>query len=262
VGTLGVGIMNSTFFLLPANGNLKVDGNQISFGTVDFQPHPPTLTPVFASLGQEMDLTIGSLNFHVGSLGSIQLSDLMKSDPSARKSTTIAMSESSVGFSSEVNSPVSFATMEKRGEKIEELDKIMGSLDIGEVMDHLDLDQKDFTTQSGGVSSNVHQVCVIITEAAEENNNAGNIVVNTQGNKPRSNSGKEKEKIYVSAGEWRIIMSAINHGTEVPANSRREVLMGYQYALHQHKKKLRAEKNELRKSQESNIASSRSYWNK
>jgi hypothetical protein len=33
-------------------------------------------------------------------------------------------------------------------------------------------------------------------------------------------------------------MSAINHGTEVPANSRREVLMGYQYALHQHKKEV------------------------
>jgi hypothetical protein len=69
-----------------------------------------------------------------------------------------------------------------------------------------------------------------------------------------------KEKIYVSTGEWRIIMSAINHGTEVPANSRREVLMRYQYALHQHKKKLREEKSELRRSQENNSASSGSYW--
>jgi hypothetical protein len=57
-------------------------------------------------------------------------------------------------------------------------------------------------------------------------------------------------------------MSAINHGIEVPANSRREVLMGYQYALHRHKKKLQAEKCELRKSQESYSASSRSYWSK
>jgi hypothetical protein len=56
-------------------------------------------------------------------------------------------------------------------------------------------------------------------------------------------------------------MSAINHGRDVPINLRREVLMGYQYALHQHKKKLQAEKNKLRKSQESNNASSRSYWN-
>jgi hypothetical protein len=37
-------------------------------------------------------------------------------------------------------------------------------------------------------------------------------------------------------------MSAINHSTEVPADSRREVLMGYQYALHQQKKKLREER--------------------
>jgi hypothetical protein len=259
VGILGVGIMNSTTFLLLANNNSKVDGNQISFGTVDFQLHPPTLTPVFASLDQEMELMIGSLNFRVGSLGSTRLSDSTKSDPSARKTATIAISESSVGSPNEVNSSVSFATMEKREEKIEELDKLMGNLDIGEAMGRLDLDQKDFTTRSGGVFGNIHQVCVIITEAVEENNDAGNLVVDTQGNKPRSNSGKEKEKIYVSAEEWRIIMSAINHGMDVPANSRREVLMGYQYALHQHKKKLRAEKSDLSKSQESNSASGRSY---
>jgi hypothetical protein len=58
VGTLGVGIMNLMTFSFLANSNSKVDGNQISFGTIEFQPHPPTLTPVFASLDQEMDLTI------------------------------------------------------------------------------------------------------------------------------------------------------------------------------------------------------------
>jgi hypothetical protein len=86
----------------------------------------------------------------------------------------------------------------------------MGNLDIGEARGHLDLDQKDFTTRSGGVSGNIHQGCIIITEAAEENNDIGNLVVDIQGNKPRSNSGKEKEKIYVSTEEGRIIMSAIN----------------------------------------------------
>jgi hypothetical protein len=55
-------------------------------------------------------------------------------------------------------------------------------------------------------------------------------------------------------------MSAINHGTEVPANSRREVLMGYQYALHQHRKKLRKEKDELRRNQENCSMSSGAYW--
>jgi hypothetical protein len=81
-----------------------------------------------------------------------------------------------------------------------------------------------------------------------------------QVDKSRSNSKKEKEKIHVSTGEWRIIMLAINHGTKVPTNSRREVLMGYQYALHQHKKKLREEKEKFRRSQENNSVSSGAYW--
>jgi hypothetical protein len=102
--------------LLLANSKSKVNGNQISFRTVDFQLHPPTLSPVFASLDQ-MDLTIGSLNFHIGSLGSIRLSDSTKLDPSTSKTMTIAMLESSVGSSSEVYSPVSFATIENTGEK-------------------------------------------------------------------------------------------------------------------------------------------------
>jgi hypothetical protein len=80
-----------------------------------------------------------------------------------------------------------------------------------------------------------------------------------QVDKLKSNS-KKKEKIHVSTGEWRIIMSAINHGTEVPADSRREVLMGYQYALHQRRKKLREEKDKFMRSQENNSASSGGYW--
>jgi hypothetical protein len=78
--------------------------------------------------------------------------------------------------------------------------------------------------------------------------------------KPRSNGKKEKEKIHVSTGERRIIMSAINHGTEVPTDSRREVLMGYQYALHQRRKKLREEKDMFVRSQDNNNASSGGYW--
>jgi hypothetical protein len=119
-------------FSLLANSNSKVNGNQISLGTIHFQFHPPTLTPVFASLDQEMDLTIRSLNFRIRSLGSIRLLDSTKSDPSASKTTTIVMSESSVASSSKVNSPVSFATMENIGGKIEELNETMDNLDLGD----------------------------------------------------------------------------------------------------------------------------------
>jgi hypothetical protein len=80
---------------------------------------------------------------------------------------------------------------------------------------------RDFTIESSGISRSVHQLCVIITEAAEEDNHEGNKEVDLQVGNPRSNSKKEKEKIHVSTGEWRIIMSAINHGIEVPVDSRR-----------------------------------------
>jgi hypothetical protein len=95
MGTLGVGIMNSTAFLLSANSNPDVDEIQIPFGTVDFQPHQSSFTQVFESMDQDMDLTIGSLNFRVRSLGSIRLSDPTKLGPSASEPETVAMSESS-----------------------------------------------------------------------------------------------------------------------------------------------------------------------
>jgi hypothetical protein len=164
---------------------------------------------------------------------------------------------SSVGSSSKANSPVSFAAAENK--KIEELDKTTEKLDIGDTVDQSYISQKDLVTRSGDVSKNIHQLCVIITEAAKENDNADNAVIDAQVDKSRSNSKKQKEKIHVSTGEWRIIMSAINHGTEVPANSRREVRMGYQYTMHQHKKRLREEQDNVRRSQENNSMSSGEY---
>jgi hypothetical protein len=61
MGTLGVGIMNSTAFSLLANSNPEVDENQ------------------------EMELTFGSLSFYIGPSGSTHLSDPTKSVPSAGK---------------------------------------------------------------------------------------------------------------------------------------------------------------------------------
>jgi hypothetical protein len=44
----------------------------------------------------------------------------------------MAISESSAGSSSEINSPVSFTMAENTKDKIEELDETMGKLDLGE----------------------------------------------------------------------------------------------------------------------------------
>jgi hypothetical protein len=111
--------MNSTAFSLLANSSPEVDENQISFGIIDFQPHPSNSTPIFESMDHDIDLTIESLNFRVGSLGLIRLSDPTKPDPSASEAKTIAMSESSVGSSSEANLPVSLATAEITGGKLQ-----------------------------------------------------------------------------------------------------------------------------------------------
>jgi hypothetical protein len=228
--------MNSTAFSLLANNNPTVDESQ------------------------EMELTTGSLSFYVGPSSLTRLSDPVKSGLSTSKTKTIAKSGSSVGSSSEVNSPVSPATTENLQKKLEEFDETRGKPDVKATVDKPYESARDFASRSNGVSRSIHQLCVIITEAAEENNHADNEEVDMQVNKLRSNGKKEKEKVHVSAGEWRMIMSAINHGTDVPADSRREVLMGYQYALHQRKRKMREEKDMFMTSQDNNSASSGRCW--
>jgi hypothetical protein len=231
VGTLGIEIINLMVFSLLANNSAGIDESQ------------------------EMELTIGSLSILIGSSGSTRLSDSTKPDPSASEPETVAMMESSEGSSSEVNSLVSL------GEgQIAESDEIQEKLDMEVKAFETHNSTMDFATGSSGVSKRVHQLCVIITEVEEENNNEGNEGVDRQVDKIREHNKKEKEKIHVSAGEWRIIMSAINYGTEVPEGSRREVLMGYQYTLYQHKKKLREERDMFMRSRDNNSMSMEEYW--
>jgi hypothetical protein len=192
---LGVGIMNLIAFSLLANSSLEVDKNQISFGTIDFQPHPSNFTLIFEGIDQDMDLTIGSLNFCIRSLGSIRLSDPAKSDPLASKAKTIAMSESLVGSSSEANWPVRFATTEIAGKKFTEVDETMENLDLWDQLEdlmicHDDTSDKSTDTWKTGLElheddklifssfnskfDNRYQVLTIIgdnSEELDENNN-------------------------------------------------------------------------------------------
>jgi hypothetical protein len=108
---MGIGIMNSTDFLLLANSNPEVDKNQ------------------------EMELTIGSLSFYVGPSGSTRLLDLAKLGPSASKTKTITTSGSSVGSSSEINSPVSLAATENMQKKLKEFDETRGEPDVETTVD-------------------------------------------------------------------------------------------------------------------------------
>jgi hypothetical protein len=278
--------MNSTAFSLLANNNSEVDENQISFGTIDFQPHPQNFTPIFENLDQDMDLTIGRLNFCVGYLGSICLSDLAKPDPSASEAKTIAMSESSVGSSNEVNSPVSFAIIEITGEKIVELDETMENLDLGDQLKdlmicHDDASDKSTDTWKTGLElheddetifssfnskfDNRYQVLAIVGDNSEEFNKNNNLVLNPANVNRGANHLAEgetvdslasREKVRLSADEWKIIKIAIEHGVPIPTDASKNRLLGYHYALRQQSKQLARERSKIQKRKDSAIAAS------
>jgi hypothetical protein len=189
--------MNSTAFSLLANSNPEVDKIQIPFRTVDFQPHQSSFTQVFESMDQDMDLTIGSLNFRVGSLGSIRLSDPAKPGPSASEFKIIVMSESSEGSSSEVNSPVSLAEAEEG--KIAGGDETIENFDLEVQLEDLMIyhdDSSDESTDTWKTGLELHeddnsifssfnsklenryQVLAIIGENSEELDENNNPVLN------------------------------------------------------------------------------------
>jgi hypothetical protein len=95
---------------------------------------------------QDMDLTIRSLNFRVGTLGSIRLLDPVKTGPSASEPETIAMLESSEGSSCEVNSPVSLA--EAKEGKITGGNEIMENFDLEVQLEDLTIYHDDNSDQS------------------------------------------------------------------------------------------------------------------
>jgi hypothetical protein len=185
------------FFLPLANSNPEVNEIQIPFGTIDFQPHQSNFKQVFKSMDEDMDLTIGSLNFRVGSFGSIRLSDPAKPGPSASKSKTVAMSKSSECSSSEVNSPVSFAEADEG--KIAEGDETMENFDLEMQLEdlmicHDDTSDKLVDTWKTGLElheddssifssfnskfDNRYQVLAIIGDNSEELDENNNPVLN------------------------------------------------------------------------------------
>jgi hypothetical protein len=118
--------MNSTAFSLLASSNPEVDESQ------------------------EMELTIGSLSFYVRPSGSTRLSDPVKSGPLASKAKRITISRSSVGSSSEVNSPVSLTAIDDMQKRLEEFDKIRGKPDTEATAVKTHYSPRDFATRSSG----------------------------------------------------------------------------------------------------------------
>jgi hypothetical protein len=119
MGTLGIGVMNSTAFSLLANSNAEIDENQ------------------------EMELTIGSLSILIGPSGLTRLSDPAIPDPSASETETVAMMEYSEGSSSKVNSPVSLGEVQEG--KIAEGDETVEKFDLGVQLEDLVICHNDIS---------------------------------------------------------------------------------------------------------------------
>jgi hypothetical protein len=62
-----------------------------------------------------------------------------------------------------------------------------------------------------------------------------------------------REKVRLSVDEWRIIKIAVEHGTPIPTNSSKNMLLGYHYALRQQAKQLAKERIEIQKRRDSAI---------
>jgi hypothetical protein len=165
-------------------------------------------------MDQDMDLTFGSLNFRVGSLGSIRLLDSAKLGPSASKSKTETTSESSEGSSSEVNSPVSFTKIETEERKFAEGNETMENFDLEVQLEDLMICHDDTSDKSTDIwktglelhedessifssfdskFDNRYQVLAIIEDNSEELDENNNPVLNPA-NINRGQTTWQKEK--------------------------------------------------------------------
>jgi hypothetical protein len=252
--------MNSTAFSLLANSSSEVDGSQ------------------------EIELTIRSLSILIGPSGFSRLSDPTKQGSSAKEPEATAIMEYSNSSSSEVNSPVSLEEVQKRkiAEDSKEKDNFNEEVQLDDLMISLDaISDKSTDTWKTGLelsedgdsifsnsNSNIGKQCqvlAIVGDNSEEFDENNNPVINPANIDRGANHLAEgqtveslaaREKIRLSVDEWKTIREAVEHGTPIPANSSKDILFGYHYALRQQAKQLAKEKIEIQKRKNSAIAAS------
>jgi hypothetical protein len=194
------------------------------------------------------------------------------------------MSESSEGSSSEVNSPVSFAEAEKG--KITSDDETMENFDLEVQLEDLMICHDDTSDESADTwktglelheddssifsslnskFDNRYQVLAFIGENSEELDENNNPVLHpaniNRGAKylaegETADSLETREKVRLSVDEWRTIKTAVEHGTPIPTNANKNMLLGYHYALRQQSKQLAKERIEIQKRKGSAIVAS------
>jgi hypothetical protein len=87
---------------------------------------------------------------------------------------------------------------------------------------------------------NRYQVLAIVGDNSEELNENNNLVLNTANINRGANHLAEgetadslatREKVRLSVDEWRTIKTSVEHGTPIPTNFSKNMLLGYHYAL-------------------------------
>jgi hypothetical protein len=194
------------------------------------------------------------------------------------------MSESSEGSSSGVNSPVSLAEVEEG--KFAGGDETMENLDLEVQLEDLMIchdntsdkstdtwktglelseDDNSIFSSSNSKLDNRYQVFAITRDNSEELDENNNPVLNPANINRGANHLAEgetadsltnRERVRLSVDEWRTIKTAVEHGTPIPTNSSKNMLLGYHYALRQQAKQLAKERIEIQKRKDSAIAAS------
>jgi hypothetical protein len=194
------------------------------------------------------------------------------------------MMEYSEGSFSKVNSPVSLGEVQKG--KITEDDETIENFDLEVQLEdlmicHDDISDKSTDTWKTGLELSEDddlifssfnnkigkqcQVLAIVGDNSEEFDENNNPVLNPANIDRGANHLAEgqtaeslatREKIRLSADEWRIIREAVENGTPIPSNSSKDMLLGYHYALRQQAKQLAKEKIAIQKRKDSAIAAS------
>jgi hypothetical protein len=103
-----------------------------------------------------------------------------------------------------------------------------------------DDEQTIFSSDSNRGVNNQYQVYAIIDDTSVELDNNNNPIINLENVKKGANHMAEGEitetitarvKIQLTTAEWDTIRVAINNDVAIPVDARREVLLGYHYAL-------------------------------
>jgi hypothetical protein len=103
-------------------------------------------------------------------------------------------------------------------------------------------DDNSILSSSNSKINNRYQILAITGDNSEELDENNNPVLNPVNINRGANYLAEgetadslatREKIRLSVNEWRIIKTAVEHGTPIPTNSSQNMLLGYHYALRQ-----------------------------